>query len=326
MEPSSSAQLDARRHRTVPPLERVRDDVWAVPVPMPGHQRGLGYTFCYVIRDQTDGLHVVDPGWDTADNRVALRAALDTISGGSPVSSVVLTHLHPDHLGLAAHLRDVDGAPVVMHALEAEAIRSMGSFAPPPIDDWGVPADVAGELAQLVAAMPVEQPLLPDVVLDGAEATVDIDGVTATAIHTPGHTSGSICIRLPEHGLLLTGDHVLPEINPGLGLGGPTASNPIADYLTSLDRVSAFDDDEVLPGHEYRFRGLAARCAVLATHHRGRTGEVAAVLGSNAEASIWQVASALTWSGGWEQMRGFYLFSALSQTAQHVELVRAGSE
>ncbi|MFF1635322.1 hypothetical protein [Leifsonia sp. NPDC058248] len=100
-----------------------------------------------------------------------------------------------------------------------------------------------------------------------------------------------------DDGLVFTGDHVLPTIHPGLGLGGETATSPIADYLESLERIAAYDDLRVCPGHEYVFSGLAARCASTAEHHLRRSREVAARLQVDEDLSIWQVASELTWTG-----------------------------
>ncbi|MBN9631731.1 MAG: hypothetical protein J0I18_14135, partial [Actinobacteria bacterium] len=59
------------------------------------------------------------------------------------------------------------------------------------------------------------------------------------------------------------------------------------------------------------------RCAALAAHHRRRTDDVAASSG----ATVWEVASGLTWTAGWDALAGFTLLSALRQTAQHLELV-----
>ena len=135
----------------------------------------------------------------------------------------------------------------------------------------------------------------------------------------PGHTPGHLCLHDEDAGLLFTGDHVLPTINSGLGLGGPTASNPIADYLAGLRRVSALGG-LALPGHEHPFTGLPERCDALAEHHLRRAREVAAHPGG----TVWDVARTLTWTGGWEGLRGFTLLSALSQTALHRDFVARG--
>jgi hypothetical protein len=73
------------------------------------------------------------------------------------------------------------------------------------------------------------------------------------------------------------------------------------------------------------FRGLAARCATTAEHHLRRSREVAERLRIDADPTVWQVASELTWTAGWANLGGFTLLSALAQTATHLEFVRSGA-
>ena len=107
----------------------------------------------------------------------------------------------------------------------------------------------------------------------------------------------------------------------GLGLGGPTATNPVAGFLDGLERIAIYDDHEVLPGHGYRFTGLAERCAEATNHRNQRTAEVAAVLATKPDSTVWEIASQLTWTAGWENFRGFYVRSALAQTAMHRDYI-----
>src|SRR5699024_7238169 len=90
-------------------------------------------------------------------------------------------------------------------------------------------------------------------------------------VWTPGHTGGHVCLIEEATELIFTADHVLPSINSGLGLGGKSPENPIADYLQSLERIERYDSFAVAPGHEYRFRGLAERAQALRDHHLRRS-------------------------------------------------------
>jgi glyoxylase-like metal-dependent hydrolase (beta-lactamase superfamily II) len=305
---------------TVPPVEQVRDGLWAVAVPMPGGARYLGYSFCYLILDDDGRLHVVDPGWDSPENRALLERAVRGIVTDVQIASVIVTHLHQDHIGLAEHLRRETGAPIVLHEREDEAIGVLSESPQPPLADWGVPPAAVDELAALrTTTGAVPDAPHGDLLLRGEVDLLTIRGLDIEAIRTPGHTPGSVCLRIRGAGVLLTGDTVLPVIHPGLGLGGRTASNPIADYLDSLDRLAGDDALEVLPGHGYRFTGLRERTTGLAEHHLRRTREVAAALQATPDASVWEIAATLTWTAGWEKMHGFFLYSALSQTALHID-------
>lgn len=304
------------------PPQRIAEGVRRVRVPMPAGA-GLPFSNAYLIDDADGRIHVVDPGSPTAEARASLDAAI----GDRVVGSIVLTHLHADHAGGAGALRARTGARVLLHERERAALARIAAGVPAPdLDGWGVPHGRRPELLAAAAVPTATAAELVDDVVDGVLADaqlLDLPGRRIRVIGTPGHTDGHLCLHDEEADLLLTGDHVLPAINSGLGLGGPTGTNPVADYLGSLDRVSALEPAlasgalRALPGHGDPFTGVRERCAALAAHHLRRTQEVAASTGT----TVWEVASALTWTGGWDALAGFALLSALRQTARHRELV-----
>ncbi len=324
MQPTSPNQFSAATSGTIPTLETVTDSLSVVALPLP--PGNVPCTLSYLLADDRGGIHVIDPGPDWGENWGILVSALAARGKSvTDVASIVVTHLHPDHIGLAGRLREPSGAPVIMHGSDAAALETPGDpvrMRVSELSNWGVPADRRPELTALTLGPATVAEFLVDRTVEGGEL-LDVPGRSLRVIHTPGHTSGHICLREEEQKLIFTGDHVLPTVNPGIGLGGPTSENPIRDYLASLDTVAAFDDHEVLPGHGYRFTGLTERCTTLANHHRRRTDEVAAVLEGQPDATIWQIAEQLTWSSGWQGLRDFSLLSALSQTELHRELVHS---
>lgn len=298
-------------------FETVAPGVHAVRVPMPAG--GLPYSLAYLVEDDRGRLLVVDPG---SPGEEAVRTVLAAVSalGRRPddVSAVVLTHLHADHAGAADALSAATGAPVLMHEREAEALAAIRRGLPAPdLDGWGVPAERRPELAAATSAPAAPGLSRPDGVLADGDL-LDVPGRRLRVLWTPGHTPGSLCLYDEDAGLVFTGDTLLPTVNPGLGLGGPTASSPIADYLASLERVAALRGP-ALPGHERPFSDLAGRCAALAEHHLRRSREVAA----HPDGTVWEAASALTWTGGWPSLHGFTLLSALAQTALHRDYLAA---
>jgi glyoxylase-like metal-dependent hydrolase (beta-lactamase superfamily II) len=299
-------------------FETIADGVHLVRVPMPAGM--LPYSLAYLIEDDRGRLHVVDPGSPTDEAIGTLRSAVDAL-GRTPaeVVGIILTHLHADHAGGAAALHEATGAPLQIHEREAEAASALDRGVPAPdLETWGVPADQQAELRAAATAPVAPRLPSPDRTLTDGDL-LDVPGRRLRALWTPGHTPGHLCLHDEDAGLVFTGDHVLPTINSGLGLGGPTATNPIADYLAGLRRIGALGG-RALPGHEQPFTGLAERCAELAEHHLRRAREVAA----HPRGTVWDVARDLTWTGGWDALRGFTLLSALSQTALHRDFVAGG--
>ncbi len=303
----------------MPRVETVRDGVFAIAIPL-GHPR-LPSAFSYAVEDAAGGILLVDAGGLTTEHLGALVAGLASVGHSlDEVASVTVTHLHPDHLGLAERIRTRTGARIGLHRVEQASVLSPPAALGEQLDEWGVPEDRRAELVDRPS--PVD-PVAADVLLDDGDL-LDIPGRNLTVVHTPGHTAGSICIVDDAERILFTGDHLLPDQFPGIGVDSSPSGNPIRDYLHSLERIAAFEHHEALPGHGWRFTGIRARAEVTRAHHARRTSEVAAALAEDPTRSLWQLASGLTWSAGWQNLASFYLRSALMQTAWHRELVLEG--
>ena len=90
------------------------------------------------------------------------------------------------------------------------------------------------------------------------------------AMHTPGHTSDHLCLYDPEHGVVLTGDHVLPTITPHIS-GMSPSDDPLALFFHSLGRMAELADVSVaLPAHGHPFSDLGSRSVDIIDHHEDR--------------------------------------------------------
>ena len=317
MRPTDAGQFAAQERGELPAVLALRENTWAIPIPLP--VAAPPYTLTYVLADAAGDLHVVDPGWDAEGNLERLDDALRMLGGSvDRVATVTVSHLHADHLGLAGRIREASGARVALHSAEQGALDGGGQTLPD-YSDWGVPLELHEEFTALVGrARPW---FAADVLLEHGDA-LDIPGRDVRVLHTPGHTIGHLSLWEPLEQLLFTGDLLLPTIFPGIGLGGP-APDAIADYLASLDQIEALGDPEVCPGHGYVFRGLAERCAETRAHQLGRTGEVERIVAEHPQATVWEVASHVTWTEGWHNLHGLHLASALSQTAMRMRYASA---
>jgi glyoxylase-like metal-dependent hydrolase (beta-lactamase superfamily II) len=271
---------------------------------------------------------VIDPGWHAQVTWDALSAGLDTIGVQiSDIVGVAVTHVHADHHGLSRRLREETGAWIAMHPAERAVLPVNAARLLGPTSDmeWlaagGVPAGIAAELEFSPEALkPFMELAEPDVLLaDGDSIPHGDHGLRA--VWTPGHTPGHLCFYDEKSGVLLTGDHVLPRISPNIGmlLG---EDDPLSSYLASLDRIAEYDSAEILPAHEYRFRGLAERTVSLRRHHDERCAEIIGVLREAGEPTAWQVTERLTWSRGWENVHGVMRRGALAETCAHLQYMR----
>jgi glyoxylase-like metal-dependent hydrolase (beta-lactamase superfamily II) len=100
-------------------------------------------------------------------------------------------------------------------------------------------------------------------------APVTLGGRTWLAIHTPGHTLDHLCLYDPEHGILLSGDHVLPSITPHIS--GSGQGDALRSYLATLDLVGSLDNVQLgLPAHGHPFTDVPGRVDAIKEHHHER--------------------------------------------------------
>lgn len=310
-------------------MAEIRPGIWSLPVIWPGS--ALGYTLAYLVSHDGGGT-LVDTGWPSETGWETLVSGIRLTGHDlADIRHVLVTHAHPDHLGIAARVREVSGALVGMHPADAESVRSLRQAGPaswmaPWMRARGAPPD---EVAEIVAVLSggsdwkswqAEADLLIE---DGSRPA---DGTALRAVWTPGHTPGHLCFHDEDRNLLLTGDHVLPKISPHISHDRePGHDDPLGDYLSSLARLTRYSPAEVLPAHEYRFTGLGARVTALLAHHQARLAEIEHAVGSAPGAPTWRIAELLTWSRGWEQTRGMQRRAAVSETLAHlVHLDRLG--
>ena len=125
MDVTGTAQHEAWSSRAVPPVEQLRPDLWSIPVPMGGPLR---YVSAYAFALDGGGLGLIDTGWESDEGWRALTGGLASSGGGiGDVRGVLVTHLHFDHLGLAARVREASGAWVAMHPADVEVVRRLST-------------------------------------------------------------------------------------------------------------------------------------------------------------------------------------------------------
>ncbi|MFJ8861807.1 MBL fold metallo-hydrolase [Streptomyces sp. NPDC102451] len=326
MEITGSVQWQAWQDKVMPPVERVSDGLWSIPVPIP--RNPLRYVLVYALECR-DGLVLIDAGWDDDVSWLALTEGVRATGHDiKDVRAVLVTHHHADHLGLAGRVREASGAWVALHALDAAAARTTPSSAGGLAEDirghlelHGVPA---GEARRTVGALDVGRSLdapPADVLLEDGEA-IRVPGLDLRVIWTPGHSPGHSCFYEPDRRLLFSGDHVLPRITPQIAVYAQTQGDPLADFLRSLERLDRFAVDEVLPAHEYRFKGLDERTAYMARHHTERLAELDACVGKKPGSTAWELSSQLVWSRPWDTFDTTSRRFALAETIAHLVLLR----
>lgn len=231
------------------------------------------------LLDDDGAAVVVDTGFGLDEVRDQWARILD--ADGRRIAGVVVTHCHPDHIGLADWLMRRDGAPLFMTQGEYLGAQALWHQTPGyAVADMLTHFRRHGLDAQRLAAL--EQrgngyrrgvPALPSTfrrMFDGD--LLHIDGKPWRVIAGYGHSPEHASLYCEQLGALISGDMLLPRISTNVSVHAATPQDdPLAWFLASLHRIKDLPDDTlVLPSHGRPFRGIKARIRQLESHHQER--------------------------------------------------------
>jgi glyoxylase-like metal-dependent hydrolase (beta-lactamase superfamily II) len=265
-----------------------------------------------------DGFMLVDTGLGLPDARERWAAELALLPG--PVSTIFLSHFHPDHLGATDDVRELTGARVVQGRIDADqaALTWENEGWSEVLADWfhlnGVPEAVTEELiGQGLLFRPFIRTVAdPELVEDGDR----LDGWEIVA--APGHADGQL--TLYRDGVLIAADHLLDPITPTVGLWPASRPDPLADYLDALQRTIELAPTVAYGGHGVVVTDPVGRAKELIAHHDERLGRAAEALGREPR-SGYEVSFPLFGDDLGPASRRF----AVAETLSHLErLVRDG--
>ncbi len=361
---ASNPTADPARADDLPPPEEIvaetgtRGALYRLRTPMTSTALPWVMPYAFVPSASADGgITLFDAGYGTPEATAALTAQLATLGRRpSDVERLVVSHFHPDHVGMAGWLREQNpDLELVMHRADAavysgmehghdhweRTMRQWGirhGFEPADLDQaeeerrerrerereqrHGKSHDTARETEKRQWEMRrVEPSRLAE---DGEE--ICFDGWTLVSQWTPGHTPGHLCVYLPDERLTFTGDHVLSRITPNVSFhpeDEDAERNPLAEFLASQQKTAELDTRLALPAHETLIDDLPSRCREIIQHHAHRADEVIAGIGDARDhgATAYEVASRVTWNRPWNTFSVWKRRSAIGETLAHLRLV-----
>jgi glyoxylase-like metal-dependent hydrolase (beta-lactamase superfamily II) len=236
---------------------------------------GIDHVHCYLLRSSSGGWILVDTGLGSRDPEAQWRPILDELD--APIERIVVTHMHPDHVGGARDIQELTGAPVSQGREDyAQCVAAWGQrdterF----VAHWsshGVPGltveEIAHDSERLMAAVHwVEGPQLVD-------AGDEIDGWRIEVLR--GHADGHIVLL--RDGMMIAGDTILAGITPAIGLYPNSRPDPLGDYLETLDRIEELAPRVAYTGHRAAVRDPAGRAREIRSHHVERLASAQAAL------------------------------------------------
>jgi glyoxylase-like metal-dependent hydrolase (beta-lactamase superfamily II) len=267
-------------HPTAPepgvPVEVAPGLLWLrFPLPM-----ALNHVNLWLIQD-SDGWTLVDAGIGNAVSREIWDGLIAGPLADKPITRVLVTHMHPDHMGLAGWLCERFAAPLVMTLAEYATARATWSDDRPEVSAAHAAfyraAGLPQEAVEMVEARgnvyrrgvsPI--PVAAHRIRDGG--TFPIGGDPWRVMVGEGHSAEMACLYSARRGILISADQVLPKISPNVSVWpSEPEADPLADFLRSLSGLRQLPAETlVLPSHGIPFFGLHQRIDWLAAHHAER--------------------------------------------------------
>jgi glyoxylase-like metal-dependent hydrolase (beta-lactamase superfamily II) len=277
-EPTSHRGLTYPLGRRVPgaaELVEIAPGIGWARLPVPG---SLNHINVWALEDG-DGVALVDTGLDIPPAREAWEALFAGALGGRAVTRVIVTHFHPDHIGLAGWLCERFGVRLWMTRGEWLFARmlTLDVRNQPPAEasayqrgagwsDERIAAEAQkgwGRFASVVSPVPLSMKRMED------GDPIPIGTRTFRVVVGSGHSPEHACLVDEEGGVMIAGDQVLPRItsNVSLSLSEPEG-DPLGEWLASIARLRALPEHLlVLPAHGQPFTGLHTRLDALADGH-----------------------------------------------------------
>jgi hydroxyacylglutathione hydrolase len=212
---------------------------------MPPHdtsviQFSLGRANAFIVRGKKP--IIVDTGYPGSCPAIIAKLKQNGIDPKS-VSLILITHGHADHFGSAADLKKQTGAPVAVHKLDAAALIKGED---PPLDPTGTPGRLL--LSLMSKKGPAKAPpLQPDIIIEH-ELNLSKFGVDGHAVHTPGHTAGSVSVLLPG-GRIIAGDTIMRGLIRFWQPHYPLFANNIFQLRESIKFILRQKPSKIYSGH-----------------------------------------------------------------------------
>ena len=255
----------------------VASGIWWFRLPLP---MALDHVNCYAL-DDGDGWTLVDTGFDGRRSRAVWGALLAGPLAHRPVRRVLVTHYHPDHIGLAGWFQaqgvDLWTTRTAWLMARMLVLDVQATAAPETLAFWRSAGMDAATYATRAAERPFNfsdavSPLPLGYRRLQQGQTLRMGGRDWDIHMGHGHAPEHATFWSRDDGLVIGGDQLLPSISPNLGVyATEPEADPVGDWLETCERLLplARDGQFVLPGHKLPFSGLPLRLTQMIENHHG---------------------------------------------------------
>lgn len=303
-----------------------KPDIFQFDIPLPDNP--LQNLNCYVIKSNNSTM-IIDTGFNQPACMEAMKAGLSELNVDLDKSTMFLSHLHSDHIGLAYAMMNGRKGPIYMS--QTDYSYFCDSIADGGWEDTESYYETEGLPHEYTTVLRSQNPARSFAPSGVFEATTVSDGEKIyvgdeefTCISAPGHTPGLMCLYHEKEQIMFTADHILFNITPNITswLGVPDS---LGDYLQSLKKIRRFPMKTALPSHRKNDINVYLRIEQILQHHRNRLQNTIEALNENSHMTAYETAAKLRWSMRgkcWEEFPISQRWFAMGETLSHLDYLQ----
>ncbi|RBP53734.1 MBL fold metallo-hydrolase [Arenicella xantha] len=262
----------------------VADGVFWLRMPLP---IALDHINLWLLKEH-DGWTIVDSGYDSDLCKSVWDQVFDTMLAPNDVKRVIVTHFHPDHIGLAAWLAARCDCPILIskgefelyHSIHTRDQSQVASMVNDYLQELGYEQDVVERFLPffLSEEKPKSDRVQPEqcVFIQEADAVLIRDR-SWQVVTGNGHSPEHSCLYCAELGVMISGDQAIPRISSNVSVYPANRhADPLGDWITSCEKLrdSIPNDTLILPSHQEPFYGIAQRMQHLIDDHHEQLNEL----------------------------------------------------
>lgn len=219
-----------------------------------------------------EGYRIIDTGLTTNETASLWLEKLE----GKTLEAIILSHLHPDHTDYAGALQEAYNAEVWMTARDAHDLKNIWTEEGKTqlvntLTQADVPEKIIDNIASIserAANRNVTQATVTHHLKEGDK--IKLGKYDYEVFEVPGHSAGLICFYQKDMDVLLSTDHILPEITPNIAYWFYGEKNPLQSYENSLNKIKQLNAGYVIPSHRAPFENANKRIDEIWQHHEDR--------------------------------------------------------
>lgn len=297
-------------------------NIYRVPVVLPNNP--LKNLNCYIIKTPSENL-IIDTGFNQPECFEALKEGLKDLEIDMNRTTLFLTHLHADHIGLVPKII-TENTRILMNRVDYDYLANDLDGA-----NWRwmehkfFREGLSEELIMLQREVNPARQYAPDYLFK-AEGISDgdiftIGNYTFRCMWTPGHTPGHTCLYMEEEKILFAGDHILFDITPNITMWRGVEDS-LGNYLESLKKIRSLDIRLALPAHRKNDMDVYNRIRQIEEHHDYRINQTLSIIREEPGLNACEIGARMTWAmrgKNWDEFPIQQKWFAIGETISHLD-------